>query len=658
MIRGLLFLSVLLPAALAGAMRWSDLLKQPAEWYASEEARGIATTVLSYQSPEGGWPTDVDSSQPQTAKFLALKPSSRAPTIDDGSTTRELRFLARMVTATKDPVMRAAFERGFDYLLAAQYENGGWPQYFPLRKGYYSHITFNDNAMVDVLTLFRDTAASGAPFTFVDEARRVRAAEAVEKGIACILRTQVKQDGRLTAWAAQHDEITLAPAWARKFEPPSLVSAESVNIVKFLMAIPDPSAEVIAAIEGAVDWLESVKLTGVREDHPPDATLAHKHDRVLVADPAAPPVWARFYELGTHRPVYGGRDGIVRYDLAEVEPERRGGYAWHNDDPARLLERDYPRWRAKHHLPASALAPAADAIVAADGSGQYASLQEAISRAPMRTGRTDPRWVIHVKPGTYRERIHVQRERGNILVRGEDPEKTVIVFNLNANLPGPDGKPIGTFRTPTLWIDADGMIWENLTIANDAGPVGQALALRVDGDRVVFRRCRFLGWQDTILSTRGRQYFSECYIEGHVDFIFGGGAAFFDRCHIHCLRDGYITAASTPEGEPHGFVFAGGKITGTEGVKTYLGRPWRNFARTVFLNTEMSAVVRPEGWHNWNKPDAEQTTFYAEHGSTGPGANDAARVTWARPLIASEADALTPQAVLSGADGWNPMVFP
>jgi pectinesterase len=509
--------------------------------------------------------------------------------------------------------------------------------------------------MVNVLTLLRDAAESREPFSFVDETRRNRAAAAVAKGIECILRTQVRQDGRLTAWCAQHDEHTLAPAPARKYEHASLSGGESLGIVKFLMSVENPSPEVIAAVEGAIAWFAHVKMKGLREDHPPNPALPHKHDRVLVPDPDAPPLWARFYELGTNRPIYSGRDGIIRYDLAEVEPERRGGYAWHMDEPLRLLERDYPRWREKHKLSEPVAVP--DVIVAADGSGQYTSLQEAISRAPMRTGRADPRWVILVKPGTYRERIHVQRERGNILVRGEDAEKTVIVFNLHANLPGPDDKPIGTFRTPTLWIDADGMIWENVTIANDAGPVGQALALRVDGDRVVFRRCRFLGWQDTILTTRGRQFFSECYIEGHVDFIFGGGTAFFDRCHIHCLRDGYITAASTPEGDAYGFVFAGGKITGAEGVKTYLGRPWRNYARTVFLHTEMSAVVRSEGWHNWNKPAAERTAFYAEYGSSGPGANDAARVKWAKPLTDAEAAVLTPETVLGGADKWDPVTF-
>ncbi len=304
-----------------------------------------------------------------------------------------------------------------------------------------------------------------------------------------------------------------------------------------------------------------------------------------------------------------------------------------------------------------------DAIVAADGTGQYTSLQEAISQAPLSTDSAATRWVILVRPGTYHERIYVQRERGRIHVRGEDAATTRITFGLHANLPGEDGKPIGTFRTPTVQVDGDGMIWENLTIANAAGepgprpagpPVAQALALRVDGDRVIFRNCRFLGWQDTILVNRGRHYFEDCYIEGSVDFVFGAAAAYFDRCHLHCLKDGYLTAASTPEGEPFGLVFADCKITGVEGVKTYLGRPWRNHARTVFLRTEMSGAVQPAGWHNWNKREAEPTAYYAEFGSHGPGASSTTRVPWAKPLSADEAAALTPAKVLAGRDGWNP----
>ncbi len=172
-----------------------------------------------------------------------------------------------------------------------------------------------------------------------------------------------------------------------------------------------------------------------------------------------------------------------------------------------------------------------------------------------------------------------------------------------------------------MYVDADDFSAENLTIQNDAGPVGQALAIRVDGDRVVFRNCRFLGWQDTMLLDRGRQYIEDSFIAGHVDFIFGGATAFFERAHVHAWRDGYLTAASTPAEQPFGFVFANGQITGdSPNVKTYLGRPWRDFAQVTFLNTRMTDVIRPAGWHNWDRPERERTARFSEFGSTGPGA--------------------------------------
>ena len=346
--RGLLLLA-LLPAVMAGAVRWDDVLKQPVEWYASTEARVIAASMLRYQSPEGGWPTDVDPTVPPTEKFLALKPSARAPTIDDGATTTPLRHFALIITATNDAELRAAFERGFDYLLAAQQPHGGWPQYFPLRPDYHSHITYNDQAMVEVLELLRETAAGQAPFAFVDEPRRARAAGAVERGISCILRTQVKQDGKLTAWCAQHDENTFAPAWARNFEPPSLSGNETVGIVKLLMTTTPRTPAIIAAIEGAVMWLESVPIHGLRVV---DSTGADgTKERLTVADPAAPPLWARFYELGTNRPIFTGRDKVIHYDFNEIERERRTGYNYFGDWPANLLAKDYPRWRAKHNRP-------------------------------------------------------------------------------------------------------------------------------------------------------------------------------------------------------------------------------------------------------------------------------------------------------------------
>jgi pectinesterase len=292
-------------------------------------------------------------------------------------------------------------------------------------------------------------------------------------------------------------------------------------------------------------------------------------------------------------------------------------------------------------------------VVAADGSGQFKAVQEAIMSAPVGS-RTNP-VVIHIKPGTYKELIYLQREKRFFELAGEDPVKTILTYDLYANLTNFNGKPIGTFRTPSTTIDADDFMAENLTFENSAGPVGQALAIRVDGDRAVFRNCRFLGWQDTMLLNRGRQYFENCTIAGHVDFIFGAATAWFEKCHIHCLADGYITAASTPADQPFGFVFSNCKIAGDEPeTRTYLGRPWRIYASTIFLNTEMPGTVRPEGWNDWRKPEAHQTARYAEFHSTGPGANPPARAPWARQLTEVEAKAITPEKVLRGADGWNP----
>jgi PelA/Pel-15E family pectate lyase len=334
------------------AVRWNDINRQPAAWYATAEARTIADSILQYQTEAGGWPKNTDMLQPPSAEFLASdKFDHRAPTIDNNATITQLRYLALVLTAAKDgePAPQAAFDRGFDYLIASQYPGGGWPQYFPLIKGYYTHITYNDNAMVNVLNVLRDVAAGREPYAFVAAPRRAQAAAAVAKGLDCILRTQVKQDGRLTVWCAQHDETTLAPAWARNFEPPTLSGSESVGIVRFLMGVEHPSPEIIVAVEGAVQWFGAVRIHGLRTDDTPGSD--GKKDRHAVVDPAAPALWARFYELGTNKPVFTGRDKVIKYDFNEIERERRAGYAYFGDWPANLLEKDYPRWRAKSKLP-------------------------------------------------------------------------------------------------------------------------------------------------------------------------------------------------------------------------------------------------------------------------------------------------------------------
>jgi pectinesterase len=292
--------------------------------------------------------------------------------------------------------------------------------------------------------------------------------------------------------------------------------------------------------------------------------------------------------------------------------------------------------------------------VAADGTARFKTVQDAIMSVP--TGTSNNPVIIHIQPGRYQELVYVQREKRYFHLIGDNPTNTIIVFGLYAGMTNLDGKPIGTFHTPSVTIDADDFTAENLTFENSAGPVGQALAIRVDGDRATFRHCRFIGWQDTILVNRGRQYFEDCYINGHVDFIFGAAISWFERCVI-CSRGagGYLTAASTPFDTPYGFVFSHCQIIGeTPATRTYLGRPWRPYASTLYLNTEMSAVVRPEGWNDWKKPEAHQTARYAEFNCTGPGANPAARPDWTKQLTAAEASAITVTKVLGGPDGWNP----
>jgi PelA/Pel-15E family pectate lyase len=333
--------------SVSAAVTWRAALGQPAAWYGTSEAAELAGNVIAYQSDAGGWPKNIDFTRPPGDAHRARSELERAPTIDNGGTTVPLRFLARVIAEQHRPGHIEAANRGIDYLLAAQLPSGGWPQYHPLRTGYYSHITYNDNAMVNVLTLLRDVAAGRHTiFEFVDEPRSERARRAVEKGIECILKTQVRQNGILTGWCAQHDETTLEPAWARNFEPPSLSGFETVGIVRFLMSIEAPSPAVRAAVVAAVRWLETVPIEGLSVE---DFTGEDgKRDRRAVANPSAHPLWARFYDLGTNRPIFMGRDRIARDDFNAVERERRINYAYLGTWPAKLLRDDFPRWRSRH----------------------------------------------------------------------------------------------------------------------------------------------------------------------------------------------------------------------------------------------------------------------------------------------------------------------
>jgi PelA/Pel-15E family pectate lyase len=332
------------------AIAWKDCLSQAPAWYSGPEAVRVADNVVVYQRRDGGWPKNIDMAAPMSPAARATVTDDRElndSTIDNGSTYGQLRFLALVIDATRGERFRAPFFAGLDYLFKAQYPNGGWPQYYPLRTDYSRYITFNDGAMIGVMTLLRDVSAGKAPFRFVDEARRRRAQTAIEAGLDVILRSQIKAGRRLTAWCAQVDPVTLEPRGARSYEHPSTSGKESVDIVRYLLAFSRPTPAVVDAIEGAVAFLRENRVTGIRLVTKPDPTLPNGRDVVAVADSEAPLLWARFYELGTNRPIFSGRDGVVKYSLAEIEPERRAGYSWLGPYAADLIEKEYPAWRQR-----------------------------------------------------------------------------------------------------------------------------------------------------------------------------------------------------------------------------------------------------------------------------------------------------------------------
>jgi pectinesterase len=284
--------------------------------------------------------------------------------------------------------------------------------------------------------------------------------------------------------------------------------------------------------------------------------------------------------------------------------------------------------------------------VAQDGTGNFRTIQEAVNAS---ANHSQTRIVILVKKGTYNEKLVIPSWKTNIMLKGDDKEHTTITWNDYS------GKgEINTFTSYTVLVQGNDFRAENITFENSAGTgVGQAVALHVEADRCVFVNCRIVANQDTLYAgvDNSRQYYKDCYIEGTTDFIFGSATVVFDACHIHGKKNSYITAASTPQRQRFGFVFRNCTITTSpETTKLYLGRPWRPYAKTVFIECSLSASILPEGWHNWSKPDAEGTSFYAEYRSTGAGASPTTRVPWSHQLTAVEANVYTLENIFGD---WN-----
>lgn len=318
-------------------------------FFTTPEATRIGDNVLLYQQTTGGWPKNIYIPAELTPKeckdALASKNDVNESTIDNNATSTEIRYLSRLYQATNIEKYKDAALEGIRYLLKAQYPNGGWPQFWPRSTGYYTHITYNDNAMVNVMELLREVYEKKAPYTFIPDSICDRARIAFNKGIECILKTQVMQNGKPTVWCAQHDEHTLAPAKARAYELPSLSGAESDNIVQLLMSLPNPSPEIITCIKNAIEWFKTSKIEGLKREYFTNAE--GKKDYRMIPCTDCEPLWARFYTLEDNRPFFSDRDGVKKFSLSEIGHERRTGYSWYNNAGLSLLKK-YEKWKKRH----------------------------------------------------------------------------------------------------------------------------------------------------------------------------------------------------------------------------------------------------------------------------------------------------------------------
>lgn len=316
------------------------------EFLKSDDAREIASRVMHYQQKSGGWPKNIRY-QETDERLRFNKNELKYPdesTIDNGATTSEIEFLSKMYGATGKKAYRKAALRGIEYILKAQYDNGGWPQYYPRTDAYHAAITYNDDAMLNVLKLIERIAKGEAPFAYVGGDVRERCRKAFDKGIECIINTQYVQNGVPTAWCAQHDQHTLQPCKARAFELASLSGSESASLLMFLMTIDNPSDKLIQCIDHAAEWFRKVRITGLGFERFTDQQ--GRRDYRMVSKKGAPDLWARFYTLDGNRPFFSDRDGVMKFDISEIGHERRNGYSWYNTSGTKLLKM-YDKWQKR-----------------------------------------------------------------------------------------------------------------------------------------------------------------------------------------------------------------------------------------------------------------------------------------------------------------------
>lgn len=554
-----------------------DLLRESdPSFFRTDEALRIGDQVLAWQRVTGGWPKNIDMARRLTdaelAQVLAEKSRTDDSTIDNNATTTQMIYLARLWQATREDRFREGFRAAVEYLLSGQYDNGGWPQFWPDMTGYQVHITYNDDAIVNTLNLFRDIYSQQPPYDggLTDPALRERLVKAFDKGIECILATQIVKDGKLSVWCQQHDRETLAPAPARAFELPSYCSAESAGIVRLLMSLSDPDERVKKAVHGAMQWFDTYKLTGLRVERTMENGI---RDTRLVEDPAAPPLWGRFYDLKWCEPYVCDRDGIARRHLREIGPERRNGYGWYNSRAAELYPL-YDAWAAKydprHKVRISLDTPGANRngtiemfrrpvidrkafdVVVKPGE----SIQAAVEKAPAIPA--DPFKILILK-GNYNEKVII--DRPNIVLVGEDKDETVLTYaelSSKRTVREYKGREVGN-GVIVLQEGADDCIISSLTVYNNYGTTveettAHQMAIFGRGTRTIVINCRVWADGNDALSlwapeSGGMYYHADLDLRCRgVDFLCPRGWCYATRCSFY--GDGMAMIWHDGRGDP------------------------------------------------------------------------------------------------------------
>ena len=533
------------------------------EYYRSEEARRVGDQVLLYQRVTGGWPKNINMSRPlsddERAQVLREKGRRDDSTTDNGATNMQMRYLARLYQATKDVRYQEGFVRAVEYLLSGQYDNGGWPQFWPEMHGYQIHITYNDDAMVNTMMLLRDVAQQQPPYQgLADKALRDRCMKAFDKGIECILVTQMcDKDGRLTVWCQQHDRDTYEPAAARAYELPSYCSMESATITRLLMQLPNPDERVKQAVHAAMVWFDKYKLTGLRVVRT-GPWASPDGDTRLVKDETAGPLWARYYDLKYCEPYVCDRDGLPRRHLEDIGHERRNGYAWYGNRPAEL----YPLYDAwanqydpQHKVSISLTTKGAnenglidmerapkkdladfDAVVHA---GER--IQDAIDKAP---AKPEKLYKIFLCKGTYNQKVII--DRPNIVLVGEQRDSTVIVLAETEDtrtVKEYHGQPVH-HGTLVLQEGADDCVISGVTVYNNYGTVVEPgntkhqMAVYGRGTRTIIINSNIWADGNDALSLwaqdGGMYYHADLFIRcPGVDFLCPRGWCYATRCRFY-----------------------------------------------------------------------------------------------------------------------------